>query len=400
MHCSKLILALFCVTFLHDLNAQNNLSEGYYVGFQKDTVRGFFNLENLANNKVLFYATKTAKASQKLTPETIQKIETLDKISISTFIYTYKDQREPLFLEKYAAGNVSLYKAHSLNPDEKEVFFISSTKMPLIRKISAINPKMFLNTYFKGCELSSSFGVAYTANSLLAAVTEIGKCAYPDKEIIKDMGKVNTLRVKVGVKSAVSLSYSKVKAWFGDRETDTKISPLFGGIVAFGISNNFEIYTGLNYFERHVTSARPVEIILLSSNYPKIKYDYYNAPALKLSTRVLEIPMALHYEFSNRKPAYVPKVLAGASILLISNPKFDIRPVAPAPPYPIKLYETNTNFSFFVGLGVKKALANKAAVELNLKYAYESEDVFEAGRIYTNRYELSVAYLFPWFKNH
>jgi hypothetical protein len=397
MHYSKLVFTLFCFLFLHQLTAQSNLSEGYYVGFQKDTVRGFFNLENLANNKIVFYATKTAKASQKLTPETVQKIETLDKISISTFIYTYKDQREPLFLEKYAAGNVSLYKAHSLNPDEKEVFFISSTKMPLIRKISAINPKMFLNTYFKGCELGNNFGVAYTANSLLAAVTEIGKCAYSDKEIIKDMGKVNTLRVKVGVKSAVSLSYSKVKAWFGDRETDTKISPLFGGIVAFGISNNFEIYTGLNYFERHVTSARPIEIIIFSS---KSTFDYYNAPALKLSTRVLEIPMALHYEFSNRKLAYVPKVLAGASVLLISNPKFDIRPVAPAPPYPIKLYETNTNFSFFVGLGVKKALANKAAVELNLKYAYESEDVFEAGRIYTNRYELSVAYLFPWFKNH
>jgi hypothetical protein len=397
MHCSKLILALFCVTFLHKLNAQNNLSEGYYVGFKKDTVRGFFNFDDLANNKASFFSNKTGSVSRTLTPNDVQKIETLDKISISTFIYAYKDQREPLFIKKYAEGNITLYKGYSLNPDEEEVFFISSTKMPLIRKISAINPKIFLNTYFKGCELGSNFSVKYTDNSLLAAITEINKCAYPGKEVVKNIGKVNKLNVSMGVKVGGFLNDSKLVGWLGGQPNLRQtVKPIVGLIVAFKISNSMSIYTGLNYFQREMVDPNP------------FKFDFarhcYKAPSLSLSANFLEIPFALHYELNKKNRSLIPKFHLGASLLVPTSHALNLK-VTDCYSYSGYDYNTTENYnsgranpSFSVGLGVKKILKNKSILELNAKYALEADNINQYGQAASNRYELSLSYMLPWIK--
>jgi hypothetical protein len=230
----KLCLTVCCfILFFTTLSAQNNLSEGYYIGFKKDTVHGFFNLDDLDNGKVYLYANRTTSVNQKLTPDNIQQIETLDSLSIRTFIYTYKDQREPLFITKYADGNVTLYRGNSTNPDEKELLLISSIKMPLIRKISQGNPREFLNTYFKGCELSNNFAIKYSQHSILAAVTEISKCAFPNAKIEEIVRKRAKIHVEIGFKTALYVGNSQVRNWLGDKKGNANVKSLVGVIGGF-----------------------------------------------------------------------------------------------------------------------------------------------------------------------
>ena len=395
----KLCLTVCCfVLFTKMLISQNNLSEGYYVGFKKDTVHGFFNFDNLANSKVLFYANKTTSVSQKLTPDNIQQIETLDKVSIRTFIYTYKDQKEPLFITKYANGNVSLYKSNSLNPEEPDVFFISSIKMPLIRKISKSNPKEFLNTYFKGCELRTNFSVKYLENSLLAAITEINKCAYPNVEVVKNTGKTHRVRVEVGIKTALFLNRSKIKGWLDEKPLKTSINPLFGVIVGFDVSNSFKFYTGLNYFKRHLVGVDSIRVATFTSF---TGWVYRTDKPHEIVTDFLEIPIAMHYEFNKNNPAYIPKLIIGAAILTPLKTKYQeyFSVTGKYVDASKGLYASSRiNPSFFIGGGVKKILQNKSSVELNLKYSFETDDPTDSGRFYSDRYELSLNYLFSLSK--
>ena len=395
----KLCLAVLCfVLFFTTLSAQNNLSEGYYVGFKKDTVHGFFNLDDVANKKILFYTNKTASTSKKLTPDDVSQIETNNKVSIRTLIYTYKDQREPLFITKYADGNVKLYKAASLNPDEPDVFFISSTKMPLIRKISAINPKTFLNTYFKGCELGTNFSVKYNGNSLLAAVTEISKCAYPEVEIEKNIGKHTKIYLELGFKMAVCVNNSVLKGWVNDPKLKTSVNPLFGVIVGLDVSQSFKFYTGLNYFRRNLTGKDSVKVSYFTSFTGLISYT---DPPFKMSTDFLEILIAMHYEFNKNNPTYIPKLIIGASLLTPLKTKYerDFNYTGKFVDASKGLYASSLiNPSFFIGGGIKTSLKNKSIVELNFKYIYGTDDPTENGRIYSDRYELSFNYLFALSK--
>jgi hypothetical protein len=392
MSFSKRYFTLFCVVLCaQTLFSQNNLSEGYYVGLKKDTVHGFFNLDDLENGKVFFYANKTTSVNQKLTPDNIQQIETLNSLSIRTFIYTHHDQREPLFITKYADGNVTLYKGHSSNPDEEELFLISSIKMPLIRKISQGNPREFLNTYFKGCALGTNFSVRYTQYSILAAVTEISKCAFPNAKIEKIVRKSAKIHVEIGLKTALYVGNSYVKNWLGDKKGEVNVQPLVGIIGGFHISNSIKFYAGYNLFQRQfINNDRPA---LYCS--PQLIYGCYATQPFSFVTKFAEIPFAVHYEFNKNKPTYIPKFFFGGSILKALNSKIDEYGVVTRNKGLINTAYTTglPNTSFFIGGGVKRILKNKSIIELNLKYAYEVENPVDLAAIYSNRLELAFVYL-------
>jgi hypothetical protein len=383
----KSCLTVLCfVLIANTLFAQTSLSEGYYIGTTKDTVRGFFNFDNLMHRKVLFYIEKTGAKSKKLTPEDILEIETLDKISIRTFNYTGGDQAELIFITRYADGNVSLYEGQSLNPQERNVLCISSTKIPLIRKISAANTKAYLNTYFKGCEVGNNFSIKYDKLSVLAGVSEYSKCAYPDAKIAQKLGKSSKISVEIGVQSAIFMNKGVYKGFysiFSEDDTESKIAALFGGVVAFGLSNRLKIYTGVNYFQRQFT---PIPNRYTAST---------SLPALlfALKANYIEVPLSVHYEFRKKNPAYIPKVFVGASKLIITKGEVTLSNYPSSLLYERKIFD----FSFFGGVGVKKAFKNKSSIELNARVAFDTEDVTTSLRLDTYRYQLSLAYLFPFY---
>ena len=251
MRIPKLLLSVFYfMLIINTLSSQTNLSEGYYVGIAKDTVRGFFNFDNLTYKKILFYTDKTSSTSKKLAPEDIQEIETLDKISIRTFNYTGGEQAELIFITRYVDGSVSLYEGQSDNPDERNVLCISSFKIPEIRKISLRNTKMYLNTYFKGCELGTNFSIKYNKLSVLAAVKEYSKCAYLDSKITQKMGKSSKISVGMGFQTAVFMNKSTYKApRNAQNDAESNIAPLFGGVVALGLSNKFKVVAKYNFVD-------------------------------------------------------------------------------------------------------------------------------------------------------
>jgi hypothetical protein len=400
MYFKSVLVIGFMTLFLTAVKAQNNLSEGYYVGFKKDTVHGFFNFDNLAHGKVFFYTNKRTSVSRILTPDAIQEIETVDKISIWTFMYSYKDQKEPLFITKYLEGNVSLYKGKSfLNPDEPDMFFISTLKMPLIRKISKTNPRTFLTTYFKGCELASNFSVLYIENSLLAAVNELSLCAFPKKvEAVNNTGKANKIHMEVGIKTALFFNQSTVKGWFNGLPLKTNVGPLFGVIVGFNGSNSFRVFTGVNYFRRTLVTKDSIRGSYFTSFTGRV---YYTDPPYAFSTDFLEIPLAIHYEFIRNKPTYIPKIIVGASILRPLNSKYQEynRTTRQYVDSSAALYgSSRINPSLFIGAGIKKVLRNKSIIDLNFKYSFETDDPTDDGRFYSHRYELSLNYLFPFLK--
>jgi hypothetical protein len=370
MRIPKLFLPVFCfVLIINTLPAQTNLSEGYYIGTAKDTVRGFFNFDNLMYKKILFYTEKTSSTSKKLTPEDISEIETVDKISIRTFNYTGGEQAELIFITRYADGSVSLYEGQTLNPQELKLVCISSIKIPLIRKISAVNTKSYLNTYFKGCELSNNFSVKYDKLSILSAVTEYSKCAYPDAKIEQKTGKSSKISVGIGVQTAAFISTTAFEGFnfntFRSEKGEVSSNiPLFGGVIALGVSNGLKIYTGLNYFQRHFTSF----------------------PQLDIRVNWFELPLSVHYEFKKNNPKFIPKIFVGGSMLV--HDKIKVNDV----PYNEDFKGLNS-FTVFIGGGLKKVFKNKSSVELCLKYAYQNEYLTLSRSIDGSRYELSLAYL-------
>jgi Outer membrane protein beta-barrel domain len=380
----KFCLTVCClVLFTKTLFSQNNLSEGYYVGFKKDTVHGFFNFDDLFFNKIVFYETNTSRTPKLLLPDNIQQIETLDKISIRTCINTYKDKTESIFVSKFADGDVALYRGKSRNLDEDELYFISSVKLPEIRKITKTNPKAFLNTYFKGCELNNFASVRYTQNSILLAVIKITKCAYPDKEIVKKTDESYPIKVVFGVKSGIFLNFAKTEYLLDNRPIKSNVQPVLGLIALIDMSNSTKIYTGINYFKRQLVAS-----------------DSY-LPIFKFSTKFLEIPLAVHYDFNQNKPIYIPKIIIGMSKLIpIGSTIEDLDVSYQSSRYSITDFYKGIpkQTSFYVGIGVKKMLKDKGSIELNLKYAREKEDVTEEGRIYSDRFELSFNYLFALSK--
>jgi hypothetical protein len=392
MHYSKLVFTLFCFLFLHQLTAQSNLSQGYYVGFKKDTVRGFFDFEDLAINKVDFYADKKTSVPKRLTPDNVAQIETLDSVSVFTHIYVYKDQKEPLFITKFASGNITLYKGFSSNPDEKEVFFINSIKIPLIRKISKNNPKEFLNTYFKGCELGANFSVNYAPNSLLAAIKQISKCAFPEAKVEEVVRKRRKIEVELGVKAGLYTNKSAVIGWLDDRKGDANVKSLLGLVGGIRLMNHFFFYTGLNLFQRQLINNESYTQLFCN---PVGCYIDVQTP-FNLTTNFLEIPFSVHYEFNKNKPKFMPKIIVGGSILRPLNATLEVYGIATTPSLGSdKLYTTGrANTSFFIGGGVKHTLKNQSILELNLKYAYETENPILLKVIHSDRFELSFNYLF------
>jgi hypothetical protein len=399
MHFSKLCFTVLCaVLCLTTLSAQNDLLEGYYVSLNKDTVRGFFNLDGLDFNKVLYYANKTTHENKKLTPETIQYIETVNKVSIRTFFYTYSDKKEPLFIRKYADGNVVLYEGHTSNINEKKVYLISSSKMPLIRKISKTDPKQFLNTYFKGCELGAHFTVDYSENSLLAAVTEISKCAYPEVEIVKNIGKQNKVHLEIGFQTAICVNNTTVKSWLNNQPIKTSVNPLFGIVVGFDVAHSFKLYTGINYFKRELTGKDSIRRLAFTNLGWVNRVD----KPFNVATEFLEIPIAVHCEFNKKNPTYIPKFILGVGIMTpLRTTKyqeyFDAGGRYVDATY--GLYRKGLiNPSFFIGGGVKKHLKNQSSLDTNLKFVYGTDDPTQTGRFFNKRLELSVNYLFALAK--
>ena len=384
-------LAIFSLT---TLSAQINLSEGYYVGLKKDTVYGFFDFDGLAMHKVFFYTSKKASTSRKLTPDDVRQIETTDK-SIWTFVYSFKEQKQALFISKYVDGNISLYKSTSMNPEESDVFFISTSNMPLIRKINAINPKVFLNTYFKNCELGASFSVKYAENSLLTAMAEISKCAYPNVESTKNTAKKPKFTLNVGFQTAFFMNKSKIKGWLNDQPLRTNFDPLLGTVLKFNFSNSFKFHTGVNYFRRHLKGVDSTQVY---TSYSVISgWVYRTDRPLEIVTDFIEIPIALHYEFNKKNPVYIPQLILGASILIPVKTKYEtyFNGLGKYTDNSQGLYKSSgINPSFFVGGGIKKVLQNKSSIELNLKYTFETDDPTDKGRFYSDRYILSFNYLF------
>jgi hypothetical protein len=397
MRLPKFILPLvLSVLFATTVFSQNKLPEGYYVNLKKDTVRGFFDFDELFVNRVVFYATQTGKESQVLDPESVLKIETVTKMTIYPFIYTFKDKTEPIFVSKFVDGDIQVFKGKSLKIEESDVFCIRTTKQLALRKITATNPKAFLNTYFKGCELPPNFDVRYTENGLLRAVTEINNCAFPNKKIEGRTSEKHKLNVGIGFKLGGFYNKPFTTDFYGDRKSTGVINPTLGIMLTGELSNSISLYVGLNYFKRQL-------LVKDSFKYNANGYvDYY--PAFEFKTNFLEVPIAVHYELNRDNPTYIPKLIAGVSALFPFGS--DIKDIGGSSRlrsvYDISNYYKTAqllNLSFFVGVGMKKILANKSVVELTLKYNYDNENLentlLVTRRIHGQRLELAVSYIVP-----
>jgi hypothetical protein len=174
-----------------------------------------------------------------------------------------------------------------------------------------------------------------------------------------------------------------------------------GVILGFNGSNSFRVFTGLNYFRRVLVTTDSIRGTYFTSFTGLI---YYSDPPAEISTNFLEIPLAIHYEFIKNNPSVIPKIIVGAAILTPLNSKYQSydrlkRQYADST---AELYATSRiNPSFFVGAGIKKVLIDKSIIELNLKYAIDTEDPTDKGRFYSIRYEVTLNYLFsPISKKH
>jgi hypothetical protein len=376
MRFPKFSFSLWFALFLaQPLFAQSNLSEGYYIDLKHDTIKGFFDLDDLYVNRIVFYASKTTTDAKTLLPNNITYIETVDKTMIRAFDYTYNDQKEPLFITKLTDGDIELYRGLSAKSPEKEVFFIRSTKIPEVRKITQSNPKAFLNTYFKGCELNANYDVRYTQNGLFKAVNQINACLYPEKEIVKKVKKTRPIDAAFGFKGGAFINNSKTEYLFGEREMKPTTKPILGITIALGLANSVKLYTGFNYFKRQLITSKPIG---------------YTGQPFTFSTSNIEIPIEIHFELSKNKPRYMPEIIGGMAALIPSNPSTN------------GVYGT-TNFytashihaSYFVGGGIKKNNKDKSSLGLYLRLASDNENPVSGGHIFSKRFELSLTYLVP-----
>ena len=377
------------------LNAQKIIYEqGYYVSKSKDTISGFFDIENLNYNRITFSSDKDMKASKKLYPTDVEMVKLSDNRTILPKILTFEGVEEPIFVMTILSGDVNLFKG--ISKKEGDVFYINAVDRPDLKRINKTDPKLFFQVYFNKCKNTKLYDVRYyDASSLKFAVINYSRDCYGSTASTTGT-KLPLIRAfNVGLTSSVNLFNTKDAYSNLSDEFENQVNVNYGLKMRFDVSNSVSIGVGLAFQNKTFASKKEY----LSSFWSYQGESYYAYTTYKASCTTLQIPIELTYRFYNVKSAYIPFIAVSYSIcepynlrasqeastiVNINGPgSFVLNAQNTGLPQPrLQLNNGPEPVSYYaasVKVGVIKSLSKNRLLEFGLVYSYDSEIFYLSG---------------------
>ena len=384
------------------LNAQTIVfPRGYYINQKGKKTTGFFDMELFQENKITLKNSQD-DAGQVLEIEDVVKIVLEKAAKDSTLIFveklSFNGQEEKVYIEYILRGGVNLLHGYSKN--EKEIFFITSTALPTLRRINKSDPKTFFFTYFPKCaDLKSQISeIYYDRGSLEQAILLFAKCS---KAKISKVGRPKPIEFvkyeferhfSVGVKALSGYWHAKTNNYY-DAQFKAITPHGFGANVQLSVTNRFSISAELNYTSNTLSVSDSIRLWLQGAYESRFYYTSFP----KITYNRLEIvPIELKYVFSKLNRKIQPVVSSGLIFNKITNPKleggqfgkykaFMLNPAFPPrftvdnPPVPAVLGDLIGDaggFGIFVTAAAQWQVNKSVAFGLGLKYTLSRERMY------------------------
>jgi hypothetical protein len=414
--CFLKVFFMFLIILLVEtaFSQTSKVIQGYYLDLKKDTVRGFFNFDDLEQNRVSFYPSKTSSEYTTLRPNDVIEIKSPNKVTLISFNYGYE---KSVFLAKLFSKDITFYKTYFT--DEGEVFFISTLINPNIVRIDKNNPKAFFDTYFEACKLDKNTSVIYSEKSLSAAVSTLNKCANLEKkkEILTEKTKLKR-RFSVslgGVLTAFSGKRAIVEDTYAGTYDALAFTPRLGLLATLNMPYNIRLKIGINTFSKKIGKSDSLTTSIYTPQYGGANF-YYKTP-FAFKYREIEVPLELAYYFKFINPKITPMVAVGLSVLIPHKPaivkdfptdyyKFEpkqLLPVSfytvPKPPNASTFIVNNWSSAFYLSAGVNVSLNKHSSIELSVRHVNDKDSFLSENgvtNVKTSRLEFAVGYLYTF----
>lgn len=316
---STLLYATF-LFLLNTLNAQNmHLSKGYYISVNKDSVNGYFYLNE---NDIKFNKENSTVSMQTLNPSNVQKIEYENgnsDVKILSYQLVNKKDTQNLFIRSIVDGRINLFRGFT--NDVGEVFFISCQDNPVIRRINKTDPKAFLSVYFGECSKING-EIRYDFSSLLYAINKYEKCKYGSNTLV-----VNTLKKQISLSVGVNLNGwsddPEVTEWFGGKYKKTFIMGK-GLTLNLNLGSRISFGTGISFYHKTLATSENITRITYVSSDSRIwpgepAYTIrFNSP-IEMGYDVVSVPLEISYKFYRASKRFIPSFSIGSSLLFYTN---------------------------------------------------------------------------------
>jgi hypothetical protein len=382
-----------------DLKAQKvTFSKGYYVDMKGEKVKGYFNLDFIRQNLVKISNSEDIVTGKNLDIKDVFKIVIKNENQDSAFFLTHNIEfngvNEKVYLEYLLIGDVNLLRAFS--KQEKEIFFISSKKVPEIRRINKSDPKTFFLIYFKDCKDANwkIKDVYYEKSSLELAISQISDCIGKSRKVdIKD-GRVRIKRpLSIGMKTSVGTLKPKLEnEYFGSTFKPHSRSAGFGFNLQWSVTNFLTLSTEFNTSWNTIKSTDSIGRWMEGRWYSQ--YLFRAKPLITFQKREI-IPIEIKYYWHRKNEKFIPVFSIGLIYNKLIAPKFDgdfnanysdyklspdypphfglsDKPVAP---HTAEVYG-KVGFGYFGTAAIQKPLNKSLSFALGFKYTYSRETLF------------------------
>lgn len=363
-----MLLCVICFSVQTASAQKITFLKGYYKTTTGDSLRGYFDLDYLNNNRVRFSTTDVPRDMSTLDITQVAKIVCENGLTILTQPITSQGKDERIYISTIVTGKINLYRGFANNADE--IFFISSDAIPSLKRINKGDPKAFLSVYFNKCDEIKRMDIQYNLSSLRAAINNIADCYKPFKRNMAETDtRYKSAKVSVGINVFGFNDKPKVTGFM--KMNAKSFTPIGLGLaVRFKMTNSLSFGTGVNMWTNHIVAADSVT---------KRGFMRFYKALPTLSYQVFEIPIAINYLFRKVNGSFIPVITAGASFIKTKKIElsgdFEYNPTDPFDSFNTKYFEKLPTFDYgvFVGVSILKTFKSSAFMEFGIKYEHDTQ---------------------------
>ena len=394
----KIICCSLLILFMSNILLAQKIEfpEGFYINQKGQKIVGFFDLEGFRDNIITIRTSQDEKIGQPLVVDDVEKI-VLEKGNKDSTVFltqklSYKGEEETIFLEYLLRGGINFLRGFSKN--EREVFYISSTALPTLRRINKSNPKAFLFTYFQKCEDAKwqIKEVYYDKTSLEQALFVFARClkTKTNKVVrLKDVKYDFKRQFSIGAKVIGGYLLPKSADYFGTKFKSNSATKGIGFNLQLSITNRISLSTEFN-FEANSMTVKDSVNLWLSGGYGS-KYLFQSQPIITYK-KFEYIPLELKYAFPKEIRKYKPVVSLGFILNKIIEPEMTgqfgayseavLNPYLPphfttVPPIPSsgRFLEDRNGFGVFTSMSLQRAVNKVLSYGFGFKYTLSKENI-------------------------
>ena len=358
-------------------------------------------MEYLRDNQIKIWSSKKDSKGKILDIANVEKVilerENTDSLVLLTQVVTFQQQWQKIYVEYLLRGDVNLLLG--VSKLEKDIFFISSTNLPNIRRINGVHPKTFLFTYFPKCDdvkKTMTEEISYDRVSLKQAITKLANCAnqrlqateLSKTKSVKDASFDFNRYISLGVTGASGYAFHSMDKFEGTTFTAKSILTGFGLNIQINLTNRLSYSAGFHAGFVQLVAKDMVTSSIWADLNTSFDFSYYSTISYR---RTDFIPLELKYRFIKSRQKIEPIASFGVVInttiaplcdygdviyeRIVFDPSKPSISVPPSLPLLTKI-KGDRGFGMFVTLGLQRRLNEYCAVSLGAKYTHANDIIF------------------------